>query len=115
MKPQGDIDPQQPAFTGATVLAIISVVLAAGWIAFAYYKGSTGDSSRVLLLHPVVPILLIVLLTRVYRWIEIKSIIVLEILMIGVWIFVRLLGALTPFIWGSVSLMFSGFFGTRSL
>ena len=100
MKSEGDIDPQQPAFTGATVLAIISVVLAAGWIAFAYYKGSTGNSNRVLLLHPVVPILLIVLLTRVYRWIEIKSIIVLEILMIGMWIFVRLLGALTPFILG---------------
>ena len=100
MKSQGDIDPQQPAFTGATVLAIISVVLAAGWIAFAYYKGSTGNSNRVLLLHPVVPILLIVLLTRIYRWIEIKSIIVLEILMIGVWIFLRLLGALTPFILG---------------
>ena len=100
MKSQGDLNPQQPAFTGATILAIISVVLAAGWIAFAYYKGSTGDSNRILLLHPIVPILLIVLLTRVYRWIEIKSIIILEILMIGVWIFVRLLGALTPFILG---------------
>lgn len=100
MKSQGNVNPQQPALTGATILAIISVVLAAGWIAFAYYKGSSGDSNRILLLHPIVPILLIVLLTRIYRWIEIKSIIVLEILMIGVWIFVRLLGALTPFILG---------------
>ncbi len=100
MKSQGDMNPQQPALTGATILAIISVVFAAGWIAFAYYMGSTGSSNRVLLLHPVVPILLIVLLTRIYRWIEIKSIIILEILMIGMWIFVRLLGALTPFILG---------------
>ena len=100
MKSQGDVNPQQPTLTGATILAIISVVLAAGWIAFAYYMGSAGSSNRVLLLHPIVPILLIVLLTRIYRWIEIKSIIILEILMIGMWIFLRLLGALTPFILG---------------
>ncbi|MDE0552922.1 MAG: hypothetical protein OXI24_01805, partial [Candidatus Poribacteria bacterium] len=52
------------------------------------------------MLHPIVPILLIVLLIRIYHRIEIKSIIVLEILMIGVWLFIRLLGALTPFILG---------------
>ena len=100
MKSQGDVNPQQPTLTGATILAIIGVVLAAGWIAFAYYKGNANDSNRILLLHPIVPILLIVLLTRIYRWIEIKSIVILEILTIGVWLFVRLLGALTPFILG---------------
>ena len=100
MKPQDEPNPQQPAVFSATILAIISVVLAAGWIAFAYYKGNANDSNRILLLHPVVPILLIVLLTRVYRWIEIKSIVILEVLAIGVWLFVRLLGALTPFILG---------------
>ena len=102
MKSQGDVNPQQPAFTGATILAIISVVLTAGWIAFAYGKGSASDSNRILLLHPVVSILLIVLLTRIYRWVEIKSIVILEIVAIGVWLFVRLLGALTPFILGFV-------------
>ena len=91
---------KQSALSGAAILAIISVVLAAGWIAFAYYKGSFPDSSRILLLHPIVPILLIVLLIRVYRWIDIKSIVILEILMIGVWVFTRLLGVLTPFILG---------------
>ncbi len=100
MKSQNDIASQQPALTGATILAIIGVVFAAGWIAFAYYKGNTDHSDRILLLHPVVPILLILLLARIYRWIEIKSIIILEILMIGVWLFIRLLGALTPFILG---------------
>lgn len=100
MKPQDEPDPQQPAVFSATILAIISVVLTAGWIAFAYYKSNASDSNRILLLHPVVPILLIVLLTRIYRWINIKSIVILEILAIGVWLFVRLLGALTPFILG---------------
>ncbi len=98
MNTQNEPNPQQPALSVTSILAIISVVLAAGWIAFAYYKGSA--SNQILLLHPIVPILLIVLLIRVYRWIDLKSIIILEILMIAVWIFIRLLGVLTPFILG---------------
>ena len=99
MNTHNEPNPQQPVLNVTAILAIISVVLAAGWIAFAYYKGS-ANSSRILLLHPVVPILLIVLLVRVYRWIDLKSIVILEILMITVWIFIRLLGVLTPFILG---------------
>lgn len=100
MNTQNEPTSQQPAVFSTTILAIISVVFAAGWIAFAYAKSNAADSDRILLLHPIVPILLIVLLTRIYRWIDIKSIVVLEILMIGVWLFTRLLGALTPFILG---------------
>ncbi len=99
MNTQNKTNPQQPVLNVTSILAIISVVLAAGWIAFAYYKGS-ANSSRILLLHPIVPILLIVLLIRVYRWIDLKSIVILEVLMIAVWIFIRLLGVLTPFILG---------------
>ena len=99
MSTQNEPNPHQSVFSVASILAIISIVLAAGWIAFAYYKG-TGGGSRILLLHPIVPILLIILLIRVYRWIDIKSIVILEILMIAVWIFIRLLGVLTPFILG---------------
>ena len=99
MNTQNEPNPQQPALSVTAILAIISVVLAAGWIAFAYYMGST-NSSRILLLHPIVPILLIVLLTRIYRWIDLKSIVILEIVMIALWIFIRLLGVLTPFILG---------------
>ena len=98
MNTQNEPNPQQPALSVTSILAIISVVLAAGWIAFAYYKSSA--SNQILLLHPIVPILLIVLLIRVYRWIDLKSIVILEILMIAVWIFIRLLGVLTPFILG---------------
>ena len=100
MHTQNEPNQQQPALGGATILAIISVVFAAVWIAFAYYKGNTADSSRVMLLNPVVPILLIVLLTRIYRWIDIRSIVILEIVLISVWLFMRLLGVLMPFILG---------------
>ena len=96
---QNEPNPQKPVLSGATILAIISVVLAAVWIAFAYYKGNGADSNQ-MLLHPVVPILLIVLLTRIYRWIDIRSIVILEIVMISVWVFIRLLGVLMPFILG---------------
>lgn len=99
MDTHNEPNPQKPVLSGATILAIISVVLAAVWIAFAYYKGNGADSNR-MLLHPVVPILLIVLLTRIYRWIDIRSIVILEIIMISVWIFIRLLGVLMPFILG---------------
>ena len=99
MNTQNGPNPQKPALNGATILAIISVVLAAVWIAFAYYKGN-GDDSNQMLLHPIVPILMIVLLTRIYRWIDIKSIVILEIIMISVWVFIRLLGVLMPFILG---------------
>jgi len=99
MNTQNEPNPQPPVLSVTTILSIISVVLAAGWIAFAYYKGS-ANSSRILLLHPVVPILLIVLLIRVYRWIDLKSIVILEMVMIALWIFIRLLGVLTPFILG---------------
>ena len=100
MHTQNEPNPQKSAFSGATILAIISVVFAAVWIAFAYYKGNSTDSHRVMLLNPVMPILLIVLLTRVYRWIDIRSIVILEIVMISVWLFMRLLGVLMPFILG---------------
>ncbi|RKU09600.1 hypothetical protein C6503_20830 [Candidatus Poribacteria bacterium] len=100
MNTQNEPNPQKPTLSGATILAILSVVLAAVWIAFAYYKGNNSNGSRTMLLHPVVPILLIVLLTRIYRWVDIRSIVILEIIMISVWIFIRLLGVLMPFILG---------------
>ena len=100
MTTHNEPNPQKPVLNGATILAIISVVLAAVWIAFAYYKGNSSNGGRTMLLHPIVPILLIVLLTRIYRWIDIRSIVILEIIMISVWIFTRLLGVLMPFILG---------------
>ncbi len=102
MDTQNSSPSQNSSITGATILAIISVVLAAGWIAYAYYKGGSTDANgnRILLLHPVVAMLLIFLLTRVYRWVEIKIIATLEIVMIVLWLFVTMLGVLMPFILG---------------
>ncbi|MDE0316320.1 MAG: AI-2E family transporter [Candidatus Poribacteria bacterium] len=102
MNSQNDITPQQSGISGETVLAIISVALAALWIAFAFYHGTSPDANgnRILLLHPLVPIALIALLIRIYRWVGIKFVVHLEIIMIGLWLFVRMLGVLMPFILG---------------
>lgn len=93
---------RQSGISGESALAIISVALAAFWIAFAYYQGgsSDADGKRILLLHPLVPIALIALLIRIYRWVGIKFVVHLEIIMIGLWIFVRMLGVFMPFILG---------------
>ncbi len=93
---------QNQGLSGESTLAIISVALSAFWIAFAYYHGSSTDAegNRILLLHPLVPIALIALLIRIYRWVGIKFIVHLEIIMIGLWLFVKMLGVFMPFILG---------------
>lgn len=102
MNSQNNETPQNPWITGETVLAIITVALAALWIAFAYYKGSgtDGDEQRIMLLHPLVPIALIILLIRIHRWVGIKFVLYLEITMISLWLVSRLLGVFMPFILG---------------
>lgn len=94
---------QRPSgLSGESALAIISVALAALWIAFAYYNSgrTDADSNQILLLHPLVPIALIILLIRIHRWVGIKFVVHLEVIMIGLWLFVRMLGVFMPFILG---------------
>ena len=102
MNSENNTTPHNPWITSETVLAIISVALGALWIAFAYYKGSHAeiDGQKIMLLHPLVPICLIALLIRIHKWVGIKFIVYLEIVMICLWLFIRLLGVLMPFILG---------------
>ena len=102
MNSQNNTTSHNPWITGETVLAIISVALGALWIAFAYYKGShiDADGHKIMLLHPLVPICLIALLIRIHKWVGIKFIVYLEIIMICFWLFIRLSGVLMPFILG---------------
>ncbi len=102
MNSQNNATPRQPGISGESALAIISVALAAFWIAFAFYKGVNpgADGNRIMLLHPIVPIALIGLLIRIYRWVGIKFVVQLEIIMIAGWLFIRMLGVFMPFILG---------------
>ena len=98
---------KQPAFNeqiaSNTIIVIISIVFTGSWIAFAYYKGfgvKDAAGNTILLLHPIVPIFLIVLLSCIRHLITIKSIVNILIVMVSVWLFINLLGVLTPFIFG---------------
>jgi predicted PurR-regulated permease PerM len=95
--------PPNQSLTSSAIIAIISIVFAAGWIAFAYYKGTdsvTADGKRILLLHPVVAVILVALLLRIRPLIDVKSVVDLHILMIAIWVFKNLLGVLMPFLLG---------------
>ncbi len=102
MNTKDETTQRNQGLSGESTLAIISVALSAFWIAFAYYHGSNTDAegNRILLLHPLVPIALIALLIRIYRWVGIKFVVHLEIIMIGLWLFIRMLGVFMPFILG---------------
>ena len=89
--------------TSNKIYTIIIIVFVAGWVAFAYYSGSKTKDSRggnILLLHPMVPILLLFLLTSIYRLVAVKSIVNVLLTMVGIWLFINLSGILIPFILG---------------
>ena len=102
MNSQNDTTHRRNGISGESALAIISVTLAAFWIAFAFYMGGSPDEdgNRIMLLHPLIPVALIGLLMRIYRWVGIKFVVQLEIILIGVWLLIRMLGVLMPFILG---------------
>ncbi len=102
MNSENDTTRRQNGISGESALAIISVALAAFWIAFAFYKGGSPDENgnRIMLLHPLIPAALIGLLIRIYRWVGIKFVVQLEIILISIWLVIRMLGVLMPFILG---------------
>ena len=87
----------------SSIYAIITVVLAAAWVAFAYYNGPKAEDSsggKILLLHPMVPILLLFLLASVYRLVAVRSIVNVLLTMVGIWLFISLKDILIPFVLG---------------
>ncbi|MDE0183947.1 MAG: AI-2E family transporter [Candidatus Poribacteria bacterium] len=99
----GDQSHSNEGTANGSVYAIITVVLAAGWVAFAYFIGPEGKGSggeRILLLHPMVPILLIFLLSSIYRQVEVKSVVKVLLAMVSIWLFINLSNILLPFILG---------------
>ena len=86
-----------------SVYAIIVVVFVAAWVAFAYYNGPKAEDSsggKILLLHPMVPILLLFLLASVYRLVAVRSIVNVLLTMVGIWLFISLKDILIPFVLG---------------
>ena len=62
--------------TSGSMIAIVVIIFTGCWVAFAYYRNPGADDSQpVLLLHPIVAVLLIALLVRVRKLIEVSSIV----------------------------------------
>ena len=58
------------------MIAIVVIVFTGCWIAFAYNQNlGTDDSQSVFLLHPIVAVLLILLLVRVRKLVEVPSVV----------------------------------------
>ena len=87
--------------TSSSMIAIVVIVFTGCWIAFAYNQNlGTDDSQSVFLLHPIVAVLLILLLVRVRKLVEVPSVVYILIVMIGLWLFINLSSILTPFFFG---------------
>jgi len=76
-------------------VTIVSILVSFFWIGYAYILGTKSDQ---MILHPIVPILLSVLLISFKKYESTKSVINIALIFIGIWLFIRLQGVLTPFI-----------------
>jgi len=76
-------------------VTIVAILVSFFWIGYAYILGTKSDQ---MILHPIVPILLSVLLIGFNKYESTKSVINIALTFIGIWLFIRLLGVLTPFI-----------------
>ncbi|HIE30168.1 TPA: AI-2E family transporter [Candidatus Poribacteria bacterium] len=87
----------------SVAIAIVAVAIAFTWLGYAYlkgpdYKGSDGQS--ILLLHTIIPIALIILLFKLRHIPQVNIPVYVAMALIVIWIFVKLLNILMPFILG---------------
>lgn len=80
-----------------TFIAFLVVLVAFAWIGYAYIVGAQPDK---MILHPIVPILLILLLLGFKGDDSLRRTIIIAITFICVWIFVRLQSVFIPFVVG---------------
>lgn len=80
-----------------TPIAFLVIFIAFAWIACAYILGAETES---MILHPIVPILLILLLLGFKGDDSVQRTVTITIAFISIWLFVRLKGVFMPFIMG---------------
>lgn len=84
-------------------MAIVAVAIAFAWLGYAYLKGPDYkgvDGKGILLLHTIIPIALIVLLFKLRHVPQVNIPVYVAMALIVIWIFIKLLGILMPFILG---------------
>ena len=80
-----------------SLIAFLAILIAFAWIGCAYILGAEAER---MILHPVVPILLILLLFGFRSDDSVRHIITIAIAFISLWLFTRLRGVFMPFIIG---------------
>ena len=83
--------------------AIVAVAITFAWLGYAYLKGPDykgADGQGVLLLHTIIPIALIILLFKLRRVPQVNIPVYVAMALLVIWIFVKLLDILMPFILG---------------
>jgi predicted PurR-regulated permease PerM len=87
----------------STTVAILAVAITFAWLGYAYLKGPDYkgvDGKGVLLLHTIIPIALIVLLLKLRHVPQINIPVYVAMALTVIWIFIKLLNILMPFILG---------------
>ena len=80
-----------------TLAAILVIVIAFAWISFAYVMGTKTER---MILHPIVPIFVILLLLNFRNDASVRYVVTVALLFIFVWLLVRLRSVFLPFIIG---------------
>ncbi len=88
-----------------SVVAVVAILIAFAWIGCAYIMGAETETeaeteTKRMILHPIVPILLILLLLNFRKDDSIRYVVNIAIAFISVWLFVRLQSVFMPFIMG---------------
>jgi len=84
-------------------MAIVAVAITFAWLGYAYLKGPDykgTDGQGILLLHTIIPIALIILLFKLRHVLQVNIPVYVAMVLLVIWIFVKLLDILMPFILG---------------
>ena len=84
-------------------MTIVAVAITFAWLGYAYLKGPDykgTDGQGVLLLHTIIPIALIILLFKLRHVPQANIPVYVAMVLLVIWIFVKLLDILMPFILG---------------
>jgi len=84
-------------------MTIVAVAITFAWLGYAYLKGPDYkgmDGQGVLLLHTIIPIALIILLFKLRHVPQVNIPVYVAMVLLVIWIFVKLLDILMPFILG---------------
>ncbi|MDP7279654.1 MAG: AI-2E family transporter [Candidatus Poribacteria bacterium] len=90
--------------------ALVVLLLAGCWIAYAFYMGVNGESNAELsptgsakiglILHPIFAVLLLFLLSTIWSYVYPTCVATFEIIFVSLWLFLRLVDVMMPFILG---------------